>query len=429
MAERKNLLQILIKNGWNIYGLEHIVKLFNKVFNYKTHNKKNFNDFKDIILDNMKFRCYKFNNMKFYCTDNFTKDNKYKYPDYKNLNKLEKQYKFYNKYLKFCNTKNENSFIYYHSFYFHDIPVYFNNNREIGNYLKNNDKLFVKNILQDINFEEKDSLFYFFSDHGLGGNKHIDFENYWTWCAVKNNIENYKNKKLKTLCSSIDFYQTVLDIINHKNGNNDSETLYTNLNKNRKYFISDTRLSDNVFHSGTESVIKVLNWNIDDYPKDILQLTLIRGLMDTERKIRITYHKFKKEENFKVYDNIENTTSNQRFYDSNNYKTKEIFFNKLSEFKKFLLNSDNNLITDCKDLYNTLNKNCIYLDKINNLLENDKVKLLQKKIKKYKKPKNIYVIKNLLNKKIYRHTRIANFFKNIENEMLEYNNLIRNLKT
>jgi hypothetical protein len=114
-----------------------------------------------------------------------------------------------------------------------------------------------KNIINTIDFEEENSLFWVFADHGEpeGIDKlHSPPDSWLTWISVTDNITN--NKITKSKISSTDFKNTTLNRIFNKNLSND---VLSDLDMERIYVVEDSRAKINEYHCTTASAIKCLD--------------------------------------------------------------------------------------------------------------------------------------------------------------------------
>ena len=128
-------------------------------------------------------------------------------------------------------------------------------------------------IINDIDFEEEDSLFWLFADHGEPGgiDKLMSPPHSWlAWCSVTDNI-TYK-KVTKNTIAATDFKNTVLNRIYNHNGIPDwaAQSWYENyeindvlapLDKNRIYVCEDGRGNVDPDYASTVSAIKKIDEN------------------------------------------------------------------------------------------------------------------------------------------------------------------------
>lgn len=116
-----------------------------------------------------------------------------------------------------------------------------------------------REIIEQIDFEEENSLFWLFADHGEpeGIDKfHSPPDSWLSWVSVTDNITNQKITKNK-ICS-IDFYNTVLNRIFNKDLPND---ILDEVNMERIYVTEDSRGAINEYNCTTVSAIKALDEN------------------------------------------------------------------------------------------------------------------------------------------------------------------------
>ena len=116
-----------------------------------------------------------------------------------------------------------------------------------------------KNIINTIDFEEENSLFWVFADHGEPEGMdeiHSPPDSWLSWVSVTDNITNQKITKNK-ICS-IDFKNTVLNRIFDKNLPND---ILSELDMERIYVTEDSRGAINEYNCTTVSAIKALDEN------------------------------------------------------------------------------------------------------------------------------------------------------------------------
>jgi hypothetical protein len=114
-----------------------------------------------------------------------------------------------------------------------------------------------KNIINQIDFEEENSLFWLFADHGEpeGINEfHSPPDSWLSWVSVTDNITNQKITKNKI--SSLDFKNTILNRIFNKNLPND---VLSDLDMDRIYVTEDSRGKINEYHCTTASAVKCLD--------------------------------------------------------------------------------------------------------------------------------------------------------------------------
>ena len=114
-----------------------------------------------------------------------------------------------------------------------------------------------KEIINTINFEEENSLFWVFADHGepQGITKnHNPPDSFLSWVSVTDNITN--NKITKTKIASIDFKNTVLNRVFDNKLSND---ILDDLDMNRIYVTEDSRSQYNDYNCTSVSAIMALD--------------------------------------------------------------------------------------------------------------------------------------------------------------------------
>ena len=114
-----------------------------------------------------------------------------------------------------------------------------------------------KDIINTINFEEENSLFWVFADHGepQGITKnHNPPDSFLSWVSVTDNITN--DKITKTKIASIDFKNTVLNrVFNNKLPND----ILDDLDMSRIYVTEDSRSQYNDYNCTSVSAIMALD--------------------------------------------------------------------------------------------------------------------------------------------------------------------------
>jgi hypothetical protein len=129
-------------------------------------------------------------------------------------------------------------------------------------------------LLDQWDFDEPDSIFYVFSDHGMYSriNK---FQNppysWYTWSFTKDNTGLLKGK-VSSVSSLMDFCPTILDVLRLEYSFEDSRSLCSPLDKDRVYFIEDSRFSIDDMKTTTAAAIQVLKWE-DDKPTSFVQVS------------------------------------------------------------------------------------------------------------------------------------------------------------
>ena len=152
----------------------------------------------------------------------------------------------------------------------------------------------MANLLPEWDLNEPDSLFIFFSDHGdfRYVDKYSTPPHSWSsWAIIKDNTSGAK-KINKKLISIRDLYSLLAEKVGVEyNHIKDIESLYGEQNKERIYFMEDSRQAIDKLKSTTASAIKVLKWTSGGYPEVSLQ---------------VSYHKPEKKYTTYVYDIAKN---------------------------------------------------------------------------------------------------------------------------
>ena len=136
----------------------------------------------------------------------------------------------------------------------------------------------IKRYFNLWNFNEPDSVFFIFADHGNTQSRLFPNEVNQVWAMIKDNRQNPLNFN-NTFMASYDLFNTVLKVFNIKNTSPYpmlSKSLDNPLDKNRIFFIEDSRLKICNFESDTLNCFKIISWN-GNIPKVMIQFTYIRG--------------------------------------------------------------------------------------------------------------------------------------------------------
>ncbi len=122
-------------------------------------------------------------------------------------------------------------------------------------------------------FDEPDSIFMVFADHGYMVQKSCPPKDYLTWLFFK---DNTSDKTIpRALSSSGDLYYYILkrfgisDVPRVEGFSSIDEPL----NKNRIYLVEDARCSTGTNNLDTAVAAKIIEWNEDNTPKSLLQVT------------------------------------------------------------------------------------------------------------------------------------------------------------
>ena len=140
---------------------------------------------------------------------------------------------------------------------------------------KANERLF--DLINAWDFDEPDSIFIFFADHGnfrLVDPWMSPPHSWLTWALIKDNTQDRQiNKKL---ISIRDVYTLLADKVGfeyEKTHREDIEDIFASQNKERIYFGEDGRSVINPAHSTTATAIKVVDWQDNGYPRKFMQLS------------------------------------------------------------------------------------------------------------------------------------------------------------
>lgn len=135
----------------------------------------------------------------------------------------------------------------------------------------------IKNIIELINvwdFNEPNSVFWFFSDHGYPFAKIPKASNYLSWVFLKDNVvnNNFENSN-SSIISIRDFLPSVMKKFNYSyKETKESYSIFSPIDKDRIYLIEDSRLIVDKYNSTTATACKIIKW-IDDNPIKILQVS------------------------------------------------------------------------------------------------------------------------------------------------------------
>ena len=272
----------------------------------------------------------------------------------------------------------------------------------------------VISLLEKIDFDDPDSLFYIFADHGLGGDELFDLENYYTWALVKDNTQN-KNKIQKPFISSCDFFNFILNKTSINPINNiESQDIYGQFDKNRIYYIQDSRMCTSPIACNSVATVKIVNFK-DNIPLEILQLTYVRGICDTIKKFYLFQYSLNKDK-INEYDYL---------FDYNFDKIK-LFEGSKEEFLDFIKLKNENI----KELFDSLitNNPCLYEIKDESKLEKEDLSEINK-IREYVKihyhpPKQYNV--TIDNKTVFRYESRDNnkYINKCISQLVKYNKIL-----
>ena len=195
------------------------------------------------------------------------------------------------------NSKNQFHFIVYH--YSHESIA--------SNYMREEANRRQNELIFSWDFEEKDAVFIFFSDHG-DWNKIDDLglnPNTWmSWVLIKDNTSEKEIKR--KIISSTELYQFINDKIN----NSDKSIFHIEDDLNKIYFYEDARSRIDNFKSTTAGAIKILKRNLNNQPVNEYLITTYSRYNKTFQSC--VYNEFKKElKQCKVDENIANMISSK----------------------------------------------------------------------------------------------------------------------
>jgi len=151
------------------------------------------------------------------------------------------------------NDKNEFHFLIYHH---HHEAI--NTSTDTSGYINDS----IKKIMNAWDFEEKDAVFWFFSDHG--NFKKIDKFNspphaWTTWVLSKDNIKNRKSNH--GLISILDFIPSFCEEFGIDKQNDwMGQSIYDQFNKERTFFLEDSRADYDLYNSTTSCAISCKEW-------------------------------------------------------------------------------------------------------------------------------------------------------------------------
>jgi hypothetical protein len=153
--------------------------------------------------------------------------------------------------------------------------------------------------LSNWDFDESDSLFWIFCDHGVikpNENPKIYPNSYMSWALVKDNTANPFSIG-RHLIHPTDFYATILKKLGISISDlGRSSSIDNPLDLERIYFSEDSRVWVNPMYTTSFSTLKVKDTNTEGCPNEILQATYLKH----DSSLRLLNYQFEKNH---LYDN------------------------------------------------------------------------------------------------------------------------------
>jgi len=145
--------------------------------------------------------------------------------------------------------------------------------------VKHKKKVAIKksiNLMNQWDFNEKNAIFWFFSDHGDWNYpfdlRHPNPQNYFSFALCKDNTKNPLVIKSKYI-SIRDFFSTFMNKFNYEySKNSETYSIENKQDKNRIYYVEDGRKKINDDISTTAMACKFVNWE-DGHPQGLLQVS------------------------------------------------------------------------------------------------------------------------------------------------------------
>jgi hypothetical protein len=165
--------------------------------------------------------------------------------------------------------------------------------------------------LENWDFNEPDTIFWIFSDHGITSSPDINPNSYLSWVLVKDNTADPMNIN-RSIIHPTDFYATVLKKITGCPGSGRGLALDENIDLNRVYYSEDARKFVNPYYTTSSSKIKVNSISEDGLPDSMMQATYFKP----NQSLKLLEYQFKKKDlannhNMigKIYKNIDTKVS------------------------------------------------------------------------------------------------------------------------
>ncbi len=134
------------------------------------------------------------------------------------------------------------------------------------------------NIMKQWDYNEPDSLFWFFSDHGRWGDlqDHPIPKHFLSWALVKDNITKNQLKINSLFISIEDFYPAMIHKFIYNNFMpTDNVILQQKQDQNRLYFNEDGRRKVDLFDSTSAYACKFISWR-KDTPTKLIQVSYFK---------------------------------------------------------------------------------------------------------------------------------------------------------
>ncbi len=139
------------------------------------------------------------------------------------------------------------------------------------------DKTLASNILIEMmswwDLDEKNALFWFFSDHGdwTAMAEHPVPADYLSWVLFRNNIAASRPVP-STFISAVDFYPTIMDLCEYPYQAGDARSIYRDQDPDRLLFMEDGRARFDTDNSTTALVGRFVDWD-KGMPGGLLQVS------------------------------------------------------------------------------------------------------------------------------------------------------------
>ncbi len=133
-------------------------------------------------------------------------------------------------------------------------------------------------VMKQWDYNEPESLFWFFSDHGRWGDlvDHPIPKHFLSWALVKDNITKNQLKINSTFISIEDFFPTMIyKFINNNFVPIDNVILQQKQDQNRLYFNEDGRMIININDSTSAYACKFISWQ-KDAPTKLIQVSYFK---------------------------------------------------------------------------------------------------------------------------------------------------------